>query len=1311
MDSSSKILLKLSEEKISKYKEDMKNLQEISKKIKNFICNEYEEIFPEILIMPKKQFLTNLKKGVFSNLEDLYTDIIKQDSKFQALFNDNLKYIEEKYELNYNLLKNEWANYNKNKNEVNYLSKYRKHCFYDSEYASHNCSNKETKFILISNNININEFVICTNCQKTYKSSFILCKCYHCDEEYYSQTLRKNENIELFQATWKDYHCPQMINKKMSCIKCKSPFYLNMKTGMLNCTNTNCKFVSKPKRILWTCNNCQVEFTSEAKVYNPLDIEIINKAIKQTLLLKHRAHPNKMPCCKLNIFFTEFYHKKSCKGILYLGEINDKLIIVCEKCHAINYYERFIWTCPKCQTKFRTKNKDNSLNNTLNSTINNNNIKKNEPNNKNNNENKKEKENNINTNNYIENKIAEDNKNLIGKKIDKDNKNHIESIIIKDKNENVKKLEEKDKTEKVKIEEKINNDDNENINKNKDKKNEDDLNEENKKQDIKNENNNNKDKEDDVVTIIRKNSLKAVVDSPIKKANSLYKNRNYYQSFRYRRHNRLKTDKVKSLNITTIEDNSNSKLFFNQYKTINDTSNQNLNIEHNINQNKEENNGQIKEENNEQNKEENNDKSTEQINEQNNEPKEKRYFKTNIKLNKYNSNTSNPNSYKSKHNNIEINKFKSPENNYDNKTKSIYNNNNINNNINILENKNENNKNSNNNINNDKDKDKENISKYSQRLFKQKTSDGKNFVSKRRSVYLHYRELRLQNGDKFNNNNNNKTNEEEKKKKYIKTEIDKNKEERNIEKKKEEKKDIEKEKEKEKESLKESPKKTHENNKINEKNKKRGAFSKFLFLGSSKNPFQNNKDKSKFIGRNNYRRSSMQNPYMNSKIKERISGKKESPLNTSSSSSSSSSFSDKMNKIDNNNLKDKKFKKECKEENKEENNIEIENENDDNNKEILYSKKSTKVNSKEKEENNKIENINNEEKENLEEKEEDGEDTEGKEVENRNKSPELGEGEEADNTIDSNSNINKIPGISDHLFSHISKRINHILSSSKIKQFNLEDYSFSRRLGEGSYGVIHCLIHEKTKEKFALKKIIAYSLKKIQEFTKEFELVHICHHPNILKIYGLNINILDQTTYSLQVLMEKAERDWDKDIKRRLQERRYYTEEELISIMRQLTSALLFMKEKLNITHRDIKPQNVLIFEGGIYKLADFGEAKEIKLKKNLNTLRGTELYMSPALYNGLKINKDDVDHDPFKSDLFSLGFCLVYAATMNFNLLYELRNINNDEMIKRKIKEYLKDNYSEKFIQIIYKMVELDEKKRFDFKELSIEIEKNYGK
>ena len=29
------------------------------------------------------------------------------------------------------------------------------------------------------------------------------------------------------------------------------------------------------------------------------------------------------------------------------------MIIVCEKCHSINFHERFIWTCPKCGKKFK----------------------------------------------------------------------------------------------------------------------------------------------------------------------------------------------------------------------------------------------------------------------------------------------------------------------------------------------------------------------------------------------------------------------------------------------------------------------------------------------------------------------------------------------------------------------------------------------------------------------------------------------------------------------------------------------------------------------------------------------------------------------------------------------------------------------------------------------------------------------------------------------------------------------------------------------------------------------------------------------
>jgi len=1160
---SSSILLKLTEEKLAKYKDDIKNLEEMSKTIMNILIKEFEEIFPEILVMPKNQFFKNIKKGVFSTLEDLYTSIFKDDLKIQTLYNNNLKKIEEKYEINYNLLKNEWENYNKNKNEYNYLNKYRKHCFDDSEYASHNCSNKDAKFIQIpsnnsndSNEINNIEFVICSNCKKVYKSSFILCKCFFCDEEYYSQITSKEENIDLFQATWKKYHCPQLINNKMICIKCKSPFYLNMKTGMLNCTNKNCLFISKPRRISWICNNCKKDFSSGAKVFNPLDVEIIQKVIKQTLLLKHRAHPSKMPCCKLNVFFTEFYHKKNCRGILYLGEMNDELIIVCEKCRAINYYERFIWTCPRCHNKFRIINEKshNNKNEELdidenyefkkdNYLIENKKENKNYHNYKSENKDKYKYKDKFKIRNNYDNKDKSENKDIIENKeeIKKVNSENKEPIENRDQIENKEQIQNKEQTEnKEQIENKDKNEDNKDKNKSKDKVEKRYKFKYLSKKEINIKTNKEKDNNEENIYI--KNSLKAVIDTP-KQNNNNNKNTNQkginkYQSFRYRRQNRIKTDKMKNVNFLTTDDNPEQ-----MFKTQKNNDENKYNLYFNYVRNS-------------------------RLNKEENKAKEK------------------------EGKNYEENKTVNNENNNEKKPK------------------------------------------YFQRLMKLKINDDKNnYIDKRRSVYMHYKDLKQQQLEKENNDQ--KKEEDYKNQKMNITTIDDVKDKDN--------------------------KEQDENGKENNI-RKRGKFNRFLFLGSSKNSIldnikKNNQDKSKD------KLSILKNSNEDSKRNEKTNNKK------MSSSSSSSSFGEKMD-----DLKNEK------------------------------SKKSTKVDSNEV---NKKERIK-EEKENQEEQEiEEFEDTKGIEVDNKN----IANKDVNDSALLNSIQVKKIPGMTDHLLAHLTKRINHILANSKIKQFNLEEYSVNRKLGEGSYGIIHCITNEKTKEKFALKKIIAYSLKKIAEFTKEFELVHICQHPNILKIYGLNINILDRTTYSLQVLMEKAERDWDRDIKRRLQERKYYTEEELISIMRQITSALLYMKDKLNITHRDIKPQNVLIFEGGIYKLADFGEAKEIKVSKNLNTLRGTELYMSPALYNGLKVNNDDIVHDPFKSDLFSLGFCLVYAATMNFNLLYDLRNTDNDEQVRRKIKHCLKENYSEKFIEIITKMVELDEKNRYDFKELSMEIEKKFGK
>ena len=152
----------------------------------------------------------------------------------------------------------------------------------------------------------------------------------------------------------------------MKCLKCRDNLYINLKEKKLICLN--CNFTSLPEKIIWYCNVCGIDFRSNAIVYNPLQNEYIKRIIKQTLFIKHKAHPNKLPCCKLNIFFTDFYHKKDCKGILYIGELNHKIIIVCEKCkiqvknknliaHKKKECEMRIIKCKECSQEFPYKNK------------------------------------------------------------------------------------------------------------------------------------------------------------------------------------------------------------------------------------------------------------------------------------------------------------------------------------------------------------------------------------------------------------------------------------------------------------------------------------------------------------------------------------------------------------------------------------------------------------------------------------------------------------------------------------------------------------------------------------------------------------------------------------------------------------------------------------------------------------------------------------------------------------------------------------------------------------------------------------------
>jgi serine/threonine protein kinase len=104
-----------------------------------------------------------------------------------------------------------------------------------------------------------------------------------------------------------------------------------------------------------------------------------------------------------------------------------------------------------------------------------------------------------------------------------------------------------------------------------------------------------------------------------------------------------------------------------------------------------------------------------------------------------------------------------------------------------------------------------------------------------------------------------------------------------------------------------------------------------------------------------------------------------------------------------------------------------------------------------------------------------------------------------------------------------------------------------------------------------------------------------------------------------------------------------------------------------------------------------------------MQTVRGTELYMSPILYKALKTEPSKgVNHNVFKSDVFSLGMCFLLASCLDYKCLYDMRKVKNMIDVKNLVKKYVDNKYSYNFVDILTRMLNLYEKDRPDFIELS---------
>ncbi len=203
---------------------------------------------------------------------------------------------------------------------------------------------------------------------------------------------------------------------------------------------------------------------------------------------------------------------------------------------------------------------------------------------------------------------------------------------------------------------------------------------------------------------------------------------------------------------------------------------------------------------------------------------------------------------------------------------------------------------------------------------------------------------------------------------------------------------------------------------------------------------------------------------------------------------------------------------------------------------------------------------------------------------------------------------------------------------------DVRHFAIERVVGVGGFGKVNCvtkLYGGDAGERFAMKtlwKKEAFKSKSSEEMLfNERDILEVLHHPRLV-----NMLYAFQDPYRCYLVLDLA-LGGDLAYQQRKRPSGTFDETTAMFYIGQLFQALEYM-HTLNILHRDVKPDNLVLDTNGYIKLTDFGISKYMNEKRRCTARSGTAAYMAPEI-------KGKRSHG-IAADIYAMGITLYIFLT-----------------------------------------------------------------